>query len=100
MTYGLTYSDGREWGKLTTEHAASNHNIPVLVVGGIAHGPADIVAGLPNEDIFGEATAASLVATWGTNQQDRTARTFADKFCSQWLDGPQVRGTVYRSDEP
>lgn len=95
MTYGLSYSDGTVWGTLTTERAESSHTIPVLVVGDQAYGPADVVQGLPHEDIFGESTAASLVANWATPSRTPEERRAADRFCRQWPDGPQVTGIVY-----
>ena len=94
MEQRMTYSDGREWGSLTTERGESSHNIPVLVVLGVAYGPADLVAGLPNRDIFGETTAADLVATWATGSRTPEERQAADLFCRQWPDGPQVHGVI------
>ena len=87
----LTYSDGREWGNLTTDHG-----IPVLVVGGRAYGPKDIVRGLPNEDIFGPTTAAALIANWALGARSKDERLTADTFLRQWPDGPQVGGTIFR----
>jgi hypothetical protein len=92
MRQSLTYTDGQEWGYLTTttEHAA----YPVLVLGGNVYGPADIVTGLPNADIFGDTDAASLVATWATDSRTDEERSAANQFCSQWPEGPQVRGVI------
>lgn len=95
MKYEMSYSDGRVWGTLTTERAESSRNIPVLIVNGIAYGPADIVTGLRNDDIFGETTAADLVRIWGNGSRTREERTAADRFLSQWPDGPQLTGVIY-----
>ncbi|MCS6290396.1 MAG: hypothetical protein H8K10_15680 [Nitrospira sp.] len=96
MRHEMSYSDGRVWGVLTTERAESSRNIPVLVVADVAYGPADSVAGLPNADVFGATTAASLVANWGSGSRTNDERTAADRFCRQWIDGPQVSGAIYR----
>lgn len=89
-TYRLYY------GILTTEHAQSSHNIPVLLVDGIAYGPADLVPGLPNEDIFGPTTAADLVRTWGNGTRTEDERAAADRYLSQWPAGPQLTGVIMR----
>ena len=96
MRYEMSYSDGTVWGVLTTERAESSRNIPVLVIDGAAYGPADVVAGLPNEDVFGDTTGASLVANWGSGSRTNEERAAADRYCSQWPDGPQVSGVIYR----
>ena len=75
MTYRLTYSDGREWGSLTTARAESRYGIPVLIIEGRAYGPADIVSPPwsplgPNTEIFCRPTfAGGLVASWGSGSR-------------------------------
>jgi len=90
----MTYTHNNRW-TLTTDHAASSHQIPVLLVNGIAYGPADLVDGLPNKDIFGATTAASLVAGLSDNAPNE-AKLLADKFLKSWPDGPQLCGVVIR----
>jgi len=72
-------------GQLTTEHAASSHNKPVLVVEGAAYGPADVLPRWPKMPM----TAAEYVYKWAMTA-GRDERDAAHAFCKQWPDGPQV----------
>lgn len=86
----MTYTHNNRW-TLTTDHAASSYGIPVLLIEGVAYGPADRVPGLPNADIFGGTTAASLVAGLSDNAPNN-AKILADKYLRSWPTGPQLCG--------
>ena len=47
----LPHADKALEATLTTEHAASSHGLPVVVVGGQAYGPFDLEAALPRYQI-------------------------------------------------
>ena len=102
MPYRLTYSDGREWGSLTTARAESRYGIPVLVIEGRAYGPADIVSPPwsplgPNTEIFCRPTfAGGLVASWGSGSRSPEEKRAADRYCRQWPAGPRVSGVVVK----
>jgi hypothetical protein len=71
---------------LTTEHAASSHGIPVLVIEGAAYGAGDI---LPNG--YRGMRGGECVMLWamlpGRSSAERSA---ARSYCTQWPEGPQV----------
>lgn len=72
-------------GQLTTEHAASSYGQPVLVITGIAYGPADTLPHWPQLPM----TAGEYVYKWALTE-GREERDAAHAFCRQWADGPQV----------
>ena len=47
----LPHADKALEARLTTEHAASSHGLPVVVVGGQAYGPFDLETALPRYQI-------------------------------------------------
>lgn len=72
-------------GQLTTEHACSSYGKPVLVMEGVAYGPADILPYWPQLPM----SAAEYIYKWAlTEGQD--GRDAAHAFCRQWPEGPQV----------
>ena len=57
------HSAGRlAWGYLTTDHPESTDNLPVLLINGQAHGPADLPAS--STVIALDATAALTLRAW------------------------------------
>ncbi len=79
--------------RLTTESPASRDGIPVLRVGDADgfgdYGPADVI---DTSKLGGVSLpAAVLVQVW-TLEEDRTAeeRKTANRYLSQWPEGPQV----------
>jgi hypothetical protein len=67
---------------LTTDHPASSHGVPVVVVGTEAYGPMDTIGG---------RQAAKIVTAWGC-KPDRTPdeQDAARAFLRQWPAGPQL----------
>jgi hypothetical protein len=74
MKYNVTVMDfPQEQGILTTEHPASSHNQPVLVIGGVAYGYGDRINGhLPyiycTDELTGSEADAknATVNSWNT----------------------------------
>ena len=73
-------------GRLTTDHAASSHGLPVLVVSGEAYGPADRLPAGWRALRGGEAVGLWAALPGRTPEERRAARS----YCAQWPEGPQV----------
>jgi hypothetical protein len=101
-------------GTLTTDHAASSHGVPVLILGGRPHGPADRVPGLddylharPDAQTAGQVVAALFNRRVTPDRPRRSpigmkfseatrvefsaeAVELARRFCAADPSGPQV----------
>lgn len=94
MTITLKDESGRMMA-LTTNHATSSYGIPVLVVGGCAYGPKDLIPNPVEEAGWLEigidmgqnpfASADRIVRIAARDKQlDRNQKKFVDSFADAW----------------